>query len=246
MDRKKPRAIFLLCIFIFFSCAAQDNIISFPPPNKSLYENDKSIEIGNITESRDMDKGPKLPDWLSAFLGGGIEEAEKLEAYANRYLFIAVNEGVNFAALSRWADSFSVEHDFSMLAATRIEKRMNVSNSVYPDEEFGLFNEMFVKNAYSGEYPGAVKEDTYWIKTKVPGDNNEGELSNIVGLSDNAVSDNAALPEVFVFYVLISVNADEMRDLVYNFFTQALSSSAPTRAQTAAINRLGQNFFEGF
>jgi len=222
----------LLFIFIFFSCAAQNNFLSFPPPEKSLYENEKSVEIENITGSRDMEREPYLPVWLSAYFAGGIEEAEKLEEYAGKYLFIAANQGENFAALSRWAGNFSVEYDFPMLAAVRIEKRMNVSNSIYPDEEFGIFYETLIKNAYSGEYHGTVKEDTYWIKTKVIDDNGEPE--------------NAALPEVFIFYVLISVDVDEMRDIVYNLFSQALTSSAPARAQAAAINRLEQNFFEGF
>ena len=229
MEKKRPNVIFLLYIFIFFSCAARGNVMVFPAPDKSIKESDNSIEIVNITESRDMKGGPYLPDWLSAFLGGGIEEAERIEAYTGRYLFIAGNEGVNFAALDKWADSYSVEHDFSVLAAERIDRRMNVSNTVYPDEEYGIFYETLVKSAYGGEYYGAVKEDTYWIKTKITGG-----------------GEGAALPEVFYFYVLISIDKAAMQTAVYNLFSRVLDSLAPSGAQAAAINRLRQNFFEGF
>ena len=229
MDKKRLYAIFLLYILIVFSCAAQKKLAVFPAPDKTQNNNENPVEIANITDSRDMEGEPYLPDWLSAFFDGGIEEAEKIEAYAGRYLFIAVNQGVNFAALEKWADNYSVELDFPMLAAARIDRRMNVSNTMYPDEEYGIFYETLVKNAYSGEYQGAVKEDTYWIKTKIAG---SGEY--------------AALSEVFNFYVLISIDAAAMQAAVYNLFTQAIDAVAPAGAQAAAINRLRQNFFEGF
>ena len=229
MGKKRQGVIFLLYIFILFSCAAQRNLAVFPVPDKKIREGENTIEIENITESRDMEGAPYLPDWLLAFLGGGIEEAEKIEAYAGRYLFIAGNQGVNFAALNRWADNFSVEYDFPMLAALRIERRMNASNTMYPDEEYGIFYETLVKSAYSGDYYGAIKEDTYWIKIKITGD-----------------GENAALPEVYNFYVLISIDTAAMQDAVYNLFSRAFVSSSPAGAQAAAINRLRQNFFEGF
>ena len=221
----------MLCIFILFSCAAQGNLIVFPAPDKSSSESGKPVEIGDITDSRDMEKEPYLPDWLSAFLGGGIEAVERIEAYAGSYLFIAVNQGVNFTSLSKWAGNFSAEHDFPLLAAERIDRRMNVSNSMYPDEEYGIFYETFVKNAYNGEYQDAVKEDTYWIKAVTGGSGGQ---------------ESAGLAEVFIFYVLVSIDTAAMQDAVFDFFSQALASSAPAGAQAAAINRLRQNFFEGF
>jgi len=223
MGRIRPGSIFLLFIFILFSCAAQKNYFSFPVPEKNIYENERPVEIENITESMDTD----LPVWLSAYLNGGIGEAEKLEAYAGKYLFIAESQGANFAALTKWADNFSVEHDFPMLAAERIDKRMNVSSSMYPDEEYGVFYEALMKNAYIGEYRGTVKEDTYWIKIRV-------------------AENDAAMPEVFGFFVLISVDIEEMQNIIYDFYSKALAVSVPTRSQAAAINRLRQNFFEGF
>ena len=227
--KKRNNAVFLFYFLIFFSCAAQKKSIAFPVPDKNINNSGNSIEIVNITESGDMDKEPYLPDWLSAFLGGGIEEAEKIEAYAGRYLFIAGNQGVNFAALNRWADNYSVERDFPVFAAARIDRRMNASNTMYPDEEYGIFYETFVKNAYSGEYYGVVKEDTCWIKTKITGG-----------------GENAALSEVFNFYVLLSIDKTAMQAAVYYLFSRAIDSSAPAGAQAAAINRLRQNFFEGF
>jgi hypothetical protein len=234
MRKKVLGAFSLLFIFVLFSCASQKNLFVFSAPDKSIFESWKSNEIGDITESRNMEREPYLPDWLSAYLRGGIEEAERIEAYTGRYLFITSYQGINFAALSKWADGYSVEYDFPLLVTARIEKRMNASNSMYPDEEYGIFYETFLKNSYGGEYQGAVMEGTYWIKTKVYGSNGGGE------------QDNAALPEVFIFYILISIDMAALQSTVNNLFSQAFDTSAPKGAQAAAINRLRQNFFEGF
>jgi len=232
MNKKKLCAIFSICIFIFFSCAGQGKTIFFPAPEKNISENDAIIKIADIVESSGMGREPRLPNWLSAFLNGGIEEAEKLETYAGRYLFIAGNEGVNFSALNKWAGDFSAEYDFPMLAAARIEKRMNASNTMYPDDEYGIFYETLVKNAYSGEYKGTVKEDACWIKVRVS--------------QDNGGTENAALPEIFIFYVLASIDAQDMQAAVNDLFSQSIALTAPAGTRAAAINRLRQNFFEGF
>ena len=234
MNKKILTAIFPLYVIALFSCAVQDNFISYPVPDKSLFEPKKSIDVKDITETRDNAQNTYLPDWLSGFLNEGIEEAERIESYRDKYLFIASSQGVNFAALSKWADNFTTEQNFPMLAAARIERRMNVSNSVYPDEEYGIFYETLVKNAYGGRYPETVKEDIYWVKTKVIQENGNGER------------EGAALPEVYNFFVLISVERTEMQAAVYNLISQAAASSAPSGAQAAAISRLRQNFFNGF
>jgi len=230
MDKKRPRVIFLLYIFILLSCAAQENFITFPVPDKDLYNSENPVNIENIIES--SDKNLDLPDWLAAFLGGGVEGVRRIEANTGRYFFIASNQGVNFTALNKWADNFSVERDFPLFAAARIERRLNASNTVYPDEEFGIFYETLVKNAYSGEYNGAVKEDTYWIKTKVTG--------------EGAGEENMIRPEVYVFYVLITIDSAAMQNAFYNLFSRSFASAAPEGLQAAAINRLRQNFFTGF
>jgi len=227
MVRIKHGSIFLLYVFILISCATQEDNFPFPSPDKTYYEDEIYIGTENITGSRDMGRDWNLPDWLMAYLTGGIREVEKIDAYSGKYIFIAESRGVNLAALSKWADNFSVEYDFPMFAAARIEKRMNASNTMYPDDEYGAFYENLIKNAYSGRYHGIVKEDFYWIKIRTAGN-------------------DAILTEVYNFFVLISVDMDEMQNIVYDFYSQAIASSVASRSQAAAISRLRQIFFEGF
>jgi len=216
-------APYLLNVLVLFSCAGQNNSLFIPVPDFSVYAANKTTEIGNIIETKSgtSERGARsLPGWVFAFINGGIEAVEQIDSYSDKYVFIGVNEGDKFTALSKWADNFSAEQDFSMLAANRIEERLISNASLYPDDEYGLFFERFVKSAYSAEYQGAVKEDTYWIRH--------------------------SLPEIYTFFVLITIDKNTMQLIVRRMMTQATAAANPTGSQAASVNRLRQTFFEGF
>lgn len=118
--------------------------------------------------------------------------------------------------------------------------------SLYPDDEYGLFFERLIKNAYNAEYPGAVKEDVFWIKTNFENENNEEFADNVS-------------PEIFMFFILISIDKETMQTIITDMMETTvadLAESAGRRplqrllaialAQTAAVNNLRQVFFEGF
>jgi hypothetical protein len=176
-----------------------------------------------------------LPDWLIFYFKGGIAEVEKLDSCKDRYVFIGKNRGANFIALNKWAGNFTVIQDFPRLAADRIEKRLNSTTSLYPDDEYGDFYEMLVKKAFNAEYPDAVKEQTYWIKTAA-------EVNNAAGAPQGA----AAAPENYEFYIFVSMEKNKMQSIIRTMMANTLAAVTPTRAQNAAINRLQQIFFEGF
>jgi hypothetical protein len=113
------------------------------------------------------------------------------------------------------------------LAAERIEKRMIISSFLYPDNEYGLFFETAVKNAYRTRYPPAVKEDTYWIK--------------IINNDEDSIHQ-----EIYNFFVLITIDKIDMQDIINNVLEEAASAVTPTVAQRNAINNLRLNFFESF
>ncbi|MDR3020462.1 MAG: hypothetical protein LBU66_06115 [Treponema sp.] len=230
MKTKYLTAIFILKTGFFLSCAGQNNSVFIPIPDEDFFKSSQSFEVGIITENREGGAVINLPEWLEVFLDTGIEGVERLDFLNGKFAFIAVTEGVNFLALNKWADNFSAERDFSILAARRIEKRMISASSLYPDDEYGMFYEMMIKNAYSAEYRGAVKEDTYWIKTRV-----ENEET-----------------EAFVFFVLLTIEKPAMQSAVFSLMAQSVAPVTPTAvvtptaAQSSAINRLRQTFFLRF
>jgi hypothetical protein len=230
----KPRAIkrllalLSLALVFFCSCAGQNGSAFVPLPEPEYFIYEKTIDIGVITETKDG--GARQPAWFSAYISGGIEAVERLERYNGKYMFIGNSEGLNFAAMDKWTENFSPSRDFALLAAPRIERRMISWVSRYPDHEYGLFFETMVKKAYSAVYQGVVKEDTYWVKSV----KNEGGEQ---GWEDEGV---------YVFFVLLSIDKITMQSVISNMIAESLASVTPTPSQRSTINRLRQNFFEGF
>ena len=227
MNKKYPAAACLSTLIIFFSCAAQNPPNYFPVPDSGINPNENPviIEFSNILETKN---GPvnQTPAWLRSFLGSGINAVERLDAYSNKYVFIVSNEGDNISALTKWVEHYTVEHDFPMLSADRIEKRMYLTASLYPDDEYGAFYETMMHNAYKTEYPGAVKEDYYWIKTKSG--------------SEEEPSEN------YIFYLLITIEKNSMQFIIKNMITKASETVTLTKSQNNSVNKLRNTFFEGF
>ena len=211
---------------ILSACAGQRLLLTQPVPGYfDTVSHDVSLMLDDITETRDGPGNLNLPDWLIAFFIGGIEEVERMDFYLNRYCFIGTNEGSNFGALNKWAANYSVVQDFTRLAALRIEKRL-ASAAVFPDDEYGAFYERLVKKAFDTEYPDALIENTYWIKTTVNQDFNA--------------------EDVYEFFVFISIDKILMQTVIRRMMTEVRAGVTPSRAQNNAINRLQQTFFEGF
>jgi hypothetical protein len=197
-----------------------------PVPDSDFFIQRRTLEIGEIIETRDGTSDMDLPQWLFYYLSYGIERVELLNFFNGKYVFIGHNQGVNITVLNKWAESFSAEHDFFMLAAERIERRMISTSVLYPDDEYGAFYEMMVRKAYSAVYSGAVKEGTYWIKTQV----------------NNDIEDNF----IYIFFVLITIDKITMQAIIENMMVETRAVVTPTVNQRNAINRLQQNFFYGF
>lgn len=234
MKKKTAAAVYSLCMIIITSCTSQNNVLQIVPDESYYDKPENLIPIGDITETMNGTGTADLPDWMFEFITGGIAGAEKIEFYNDRYLFIGDNEGVNFTALNKWAENYSVLKDFPRLAAARIEKRLISAASLYPDDEYGVFFEMLIKKAFDTEYPGAVKEETYWIKIK-----KSNEFDNAQDETDDPL-------QIYKFFVLISIDKAIMQTVIRNMTAEVIAECRPTRYQNISINRLQQTFFEGF
>jgi len=232
MKKKIFPAVFFLCVIILISCAGQNATAFIPSPNTEYFNRDqKTIQIGDIIETKNGNSNLNLPDWFSAFIKGGVEEVEKINAYYGKYVFIGSNEGVNLTALNIWADNFSAVKDFPVYAAKRIEKRMVHAALLYPDDEYGIFFETMVKKAHNTEYPGVVKEDTYWVKLHSNGENT-GTANDNTGIYD--------------FFVLLTIDKITMQNIINKMMAETVTAVNPAGAHRNSVNRLRQYFFEGF
>jgi hypothetical protein len=225
MKRNFFLAYLIINVIVLASCAGRANTTQFivPDSGETLYQ-ENSISIENIMETKDGYGNANIPDWLARYITGGIENVEKMNIYQGKYCFIGRNESGNFEALNKWAENYSVTHDFSRLAAARIEKRLLASTSLYPDDEYGIFFEKMIKKAFDTIYTGAQVEDTFWIRKA-----NDDDINSS-----------------YEFFIFISIDKVIMQNIINKMITEARADVTPTRAQANSINRLQQTFFEGF
>ncbi|MCL2243674.1 MAG: hypothetical protein FWC03_04310 [Treponema sp.] len=226
------KIILAVYVLLLISCAGQQKILFRPEPGYNDVTHNNSVSINDIVETKEGFGNAGIPGWLLSFWEGGIEEVEKIYIYRNRYCFIGTSKGSNFSALNKWADNYSVVHDFPRMAAVRIERKMISAAALYPDDEYGSFFEIMVKKAFDAEFSDAILEGTYWIKRKA----DQIETSYDINETE----------DVYEFYVFISVSKTAMMTIVEEMITESLALVNPTRAQNIAIRRLAQNFFLEF
>jgi len=231
MKVKLPGTACFFCLIFFISCAVRNSALFIPVPDFSIYENEKIINKDDIVETKNGGMIQLMPEWLLAFIDGGTEAVEMLDAFGDEYVFMGINEGENFTALNKWAENFSAEQDFAMLAATRIENRMILTATLFPDDEYGAFFETLVKNAYGQVYTGAEKVDVYWVRIRTS--NEDGALRN-------------PPPEIYKFFVLFTIKRDTMQTIIKSMMTQARAAVPLRGSQAASVHRLQQNFFTDF
>ena len=231
----------LLLIFFLVSCAGQQSKVIFRPEDRQdqTQEWTDPLESWQIIETQNGSGYIGIPEWVRRYYDRDISGIESSEPYTGKYVFIGENRGDNFNALQRWANGFTAAQDMPGLVALRVEQRLVTSASLYPDDEYGEFFATVIRNIFDGEYQGAVKEQTFWIKRKVIVVNEELDMEDEVPGTETIV-------ERYEFLVLLSIDSEILRRQIRDIMTAARTSSTATREQAAAINRVQQTFFEGF
>jgi hypothetical protein len=169
-----------------------------------------------------------LPDWAARYIAGGISGVEALPRYANRYVFIGSNSGANFTALSQWAAGFTVIQDFPQLVSLRVLTRFAGDGQRNPDHDYGRYFESAVRTAADTLYSDARREADFWLLKRYEGDDATGPR------------------EVYDFYILVSIAKDLFQSQLNRVLLNAAEGLTLTHEQTGAVNRLRENFYEGF
>jgi hypothetical protein len=235
------RALICLLAVLLIACASKKNNIMFipDPEQNNLQEQTGLSEFRQIIESESGSGESGLPAWVRSYLDGGVRGIESLDTYSAKYTFVGKNRGENLNVLRQWADSFTATQDLPRLIAQRTERRLVAAAVLYPDDEYGEYFERLMKKMSDEEYPGALKEQTFWLKQKIKAASEE-----------TAVDDDSPQEDVFFeryeFLVLMSIDRETLKKQVEEIMGDIKTKSSPTRNQTQAINKIRQNFFEGF
>jgi hypothetical protein len=236
-------ASFATAVIILFLCAAcagqQDKKVIFRPDTaNNTQEESRIFDSWEITNSQNG-RGAIVPEWVRWYIDNKVYEIETLERYNGKYVFIGENGGTNFNALQQWANGFTVEQDLPRLITRRVERRLVSSASLYPDDEYGEYFEFLMKEVSNGEFLGAVKEQTFWLRRKVSG--GEETDGNI-----NTQPNSDAERERYEFFVLISVDRGTLQKQIQGIMTGIKTKIPPSKDQAAVIAKIKSTFFEGF
>ena len=240
------RIPFLLAALLCTACTLpKGKILFIPDPAQDLQQEQPGLsQAWQIIESQSGSGEDELPAWVRSYLNGGVRRIETLDAY-HKYVFIGKNRGDNFNALQQWANGFTVAQDLPRLIVQRVERRLLSAAVLYPDDEYGEYFAYMIKRVSDEEYPGAVKESVFWTKQKrIPTEAETEE--NADPETENVVAEHAELTERYEFLIMFSIDQEVFQTQINNIMADIKTTTAPTRDQTTAINKIRQTFFEGF
>ena len=222
----------LLLLMVFFSgCGVRQ--IRQPPLRE---EDQPTIHYisWEILDYRNKDIGASIPAWVNYYLEGNIQQIENLTEFYNHFIFISSNTGTNFNALEQWMHAFSTDQDFARLVAARMENRFLNAAVLYPDDEYGSYFETLIRTASDAQWTGAVRISDFWL------------LRNFTG--PGYIEDDE-LPETwerYDFLVLISVEKNVITPQIVKILQGVRPPVPLSRDQRNAVNRIQENFFDGF
>jgi len=222
------KKLFLSAIFIillFGSCRSEAERVVVEPPRAPEPERNPAPHA--ITDYKNKTVGGTIPVWVSLWLDSGVYAVESLDAFKDRYVFVARNEANNFNALGLWKDGFSAELDFPRLAAARIEKRL-ASAVDDPDNSYGAFYEALIRAASDFRWIGAVRVDDFWM------------------LRQFTSGEEGVPVENWEFLILVTIDRSLFASQLERIFQIMNPNPPPSRDQRTTINRVRERFFEGF
>jgi len=212
-----------LALLLSISCVGGPGRMVLNPAEQSWLIEEPYI----ITEHKNSAAGTEMPDWVIAYIDGGLAEVENLTDYQGRFVFIARNEGSNFTAMNHWLEGFSQELDYPRLAAARIEARF-FSAAPLPDQEYGAFYEELVRTASDYPWTGAARGEDFWIRKNYLPTEEQDER------------------ETWEFMVLLTTDKTLFYYQLETVYRNVKPIPAPTKDQLNAINRVKDRFFDGF
>ena len=241
MKHNNP-ASFVTAVFIsilFAACIGQQDkkVIFRPDTANNPQEESRIFDSWEIINSQNGKSSEDIPEWVRWYIDNKANDIEALDKFNGKYIFIGENGGSNFNALQQWANGFTVEQDLPMLITRRVEHRLVSSASLYPDDEYGEYFEFLMREVSNGEFLGAVKEQSFWLKRKVV--SSEETDGNTQPNPDTA-------QERYEFFVLISVDKKTLQKQIQEIMAGIKTKIPPTKEQAAVIAKIKNTFFERF
>jgi hypothetical protein len=240
-----PSTVCIFIVYVLTACMGmgQQNRIKYIIPDPTQDHHQELIDpfvSWQIIETKTGPGNTGIPEWVRQYYNNRYQGLESLTPFRGKYMFAGENRGDSITSLDQWVNGFTAEHDFPRLVAARVERRLVSSASLYPDDEYGQFFESLIKAVADGEFPGAVRDQAFWIKRNVIVPNEDFDPDE----DDPEMAEFGF--ERYEYLVLIGINKDILEKQLRDIMSGIRTTVPPTREQAAKIAGIQQTFFEGF
>ena len=218
--------LFALLGILLTSCLTEQPRFVLAPPDEED-ESVTTVRAFAITDFKDKDLNPEIPEWANRLFESGVHAVETMENFIDKYVFIARSEGNNFSALNLWKDGFNAMLDFPRLAAARVEARFSAGVH-FPDEVYGALYESLIRAVSDARWTGMARGDDFWFRRRFTAVDDEPER------------------EDWEFLIIVTVEKIHFTSQLNLIFQNLRPSNPPTEAQRLAFNHVVERFYEGF
>lgn len=196
------------------------------PEEKTMATKGPAYEV---IDHKTMAIGGDVPSWVVSFIDAGVQGIEAMDAYKDKYVFIAEDSGVNKQALNYWMTGFNVSQEIARMVSTRVQSKFAGAAAGSPDDEFGRYFENVVKAAAEAKYSGARKENDFWVLRRY--------------FKEDGKSIDR---EEYTMYILVTIDKTMLQSQIQAVIDGTNADVPPSKEQQTAIDRVKESFYEGF
>jgi hypothetical protein len=232
---------YALCFFASCTSAEVNNIVVPTDefvPYKSVYDDIPYTILDYQNRNTSQAQAPiqgqgqarpqriVLPEWLNAYLAGGIPAVEKLISYRSRYCFVSEYTSTSLDMIQRRASAFNPERDFPQAALLRVYTSGVKDLQISPDIVYGNLFEKLMKCLAATNWQSVKQEASMWIFIS-------WETSSL-GTADN--EEGTSLKDCYKLFVLTSIDINEFKRQFDEVTLLVQSDKTDIRSQVLAFN----------
>ena len=215
--------VVLMAIAAVIGCASE------PPTyvgTQKVNENAVKAYPPQILEHKGTAFGRDYPKWMDAALDGP-RSVEKLAEYANKYVVVVQEEGMDLSGAQLAASKINAQTTLSALVSTRVKDTF-AGAQVGDKDKIETYMERAVKSVSEATFTGFAMESDWWAKLQT------------------FTPDGKADKQVYRVIQLWAIDKEVLKKQIEKQLSGAAAEEPKTEAKQKAMDLVQQSFFDGF
>lgn len=179
-----------------------------------------------ILEHKGTAFGRDYPKWMDAALNGP-RDVEKLPDYANKYVVVVQEEGMDLSGAQLAASKINAQTTIASLITTRVKDTF-AGAQVGDKDKIETYMERAVKSVSEATFTGFGMESDWWAKLQT------------------FTSDGKPDKQVYRVIQLWAIDKDTLKTQIQKQLNGAAAAEPKTPEKQKAMDLVQQSFFDGF